>query len=102
MPKMKLFLTFGLFVLSFSLFASNSGKEEFKRNFSEVTICCLGHASEGVDGTAGYIKISIKKCATSLTDDRAQAYVSACKNAQTAADNALKAFKNMDLTIIQP
>lgn len=102
MPKMKLFLTFGLFVLSFSLFASNSGKEELKRNLNEVTMCCVGQASEGIEGTAGYIKISVKKCATSATNNRDQAYVYACTNAKKAAENALNALKNMDLTLKQP
>lgn len=102
MPKMKLFLTFGLSVLSSSLFASNSGKEELKRNFNEVTMCCVGQASEGIVGTAGYIKISVKKCATSATGNRDQAYVYACANAKIAAEKALEVHKKMDLTLKQP
>lgn len=101
MKKTKLFSTFCLFMSSLSLFASNNENEEFKQNFNEVTICCLGHASEGVYGSAGYIKISVKKCATSAKGNKDQAYVYACTNAQKAAENALNALKNMDLTLKQ-
>jgi len=101
MKKTKLFSTFCLFMSSLSLFASNNENEEFKQNFNEVTMCCVGQASIGIPGTADYIKISVKKCATSAKGNRDQAYVYACTNAQKAAENALNALKNMDLTLKQ-
>lgn len=73
MKKTKLFSTFCLFMSSLSLFASNNENEEFKQNFNEVTMCCVGQASIGIPGTADYIKISVKKCATSAKGNRDQA-----------------------------
>ena len=77
-------------------------KNECEQIFNDVTMCCVDSASEGAEGTAGYVKITVKKCATSPKGDRAAAYVSACANAKVAANNALKVLKNVDLTIIQP
>lgn len=85
-----------------SLSASNEEKKVFEQIFNDVTMCCVDSASTGTDGTAGYVKITIKKCATSATGDRAAAYVSACANAKAAANNALRALGKVDLIIIQP
>ena len=101
MKQIKLFLTVGLFVFSFSMFASND--KPIKQEIASDLMCCVGEAHDGVEGTAGYIKISVKKCATvPVGGNRGSAYASDCENANVAAQKAVNAMKKMTFEITRP
>lgn len=86
----KKFLFLGVLLMSTGVFASSGEEVErvLKTSFGEIR-CCSHTSDNGLpSGTAGYMSVTVRRCAEGVTADIAKA--SACAHAKADADNAIK------------